>query len=65
MTLDAYLNAKSIKEADFAALLDVSQSTVNRLRRGSVPSKDLMAKIFAATGGAVRADDFFGIGAAA
>lgn len=65
MTLDTYLKDKGMREADFAALVDVKQSTVNRLRRGAVPNKQLMARIFAATGGAVRADDFFGIGEAA
>lgn len=52
-------------EADFASLIGVQQSTVNRLRRGSVPTKDVMAKIVTATDGKVRADDFFGLGEAA
>ncbi len=65
MTLDQYLTANDIKEADFAALIDVTQSTVNRLRKGQVPNKPLMERIFVKTGGAVRADDFFGIGQAA
>lgn len=62
MTLDQYLAAREIKEADFAAEIGVTQSTVNRLRKGQVPNKELMATIFVKTGGAVRADDFFGIG---
>lgn len=61
MTLEAYLKAHGIKEADFAALIGVEQSTVNRLKRGSVPTRDVMARIFDATGGDVRADDFFGL----
>lgn len=65
MTLDQYLKDHEIKEADFAAMIDVTQSTVHRLRKGQVPSKPLMARIFVKTGGAVRADDFFGIGQAA
>lgn len=64
MTLDQYLAAREIKEVDFAAEIGVTQSTVNRLRKGQVPSKELMAAIFVKTGGAVRADDFFGIGEA-
>ena len=63
MTLDSYLAANKITEADFAALIGTTQSTVNRLRnKGQIPSKELMAAIFIKTGGAVRADDFFGIG---
>ena len=62
MTLDQYLAAREIKEADFATEIGVTQSTVNRLRKGQVPNKELMAAIFVKTGGAVRADDFFGIG---
>ena len=65
MTLDQYLAANEIKEADFATKIGVTQSTVNRLRKGQVPNRDLMATIFVKTGGAVRADDFFGIGEAA
>jgi DNA-binding Xre family transcriptional regulator len=65
MTLDQYLTERGIKEADFAAMIDVTQSTVNRLRKGQVPNKDLMAAIFVKTGGAVSANDFFGIGEAA
>lgn len=61
MTLEAYLKANGIKEADFAALIGVEQSTVNRLKRGSVPSREVMARIFDATDGIVRADDFFGL----
>lgn len=63
MTLDSYLTANKITEADFAALIGSTQSTVNRLRKnGQIPSKELMAAIFMKTGGAVRADDFFDIG---
>lgn len=65
MTLDQYLTDNEIKEAIFAAKIGVEQSTVNRLRKGQVPSKPLMAKIFDVTDGAVRADDFFGLGEAA
>lgn len=65
MTLDSYLRENAMTEADFASLIGVQQSTVNRLRRGSVPTKDVMAKIVTATDGKVRADDFFGLGEAA
>lgn len=65
MTLDQYLTDNGLKEADFAEKIGVDQSTVNRLRKTQVPSKEVMAKIFDVTGGAVRADDFFGLGQAA
>ena len=61
MTLDQYLSDNDIKEADFASLLHVTQSTVNRLRKGQIPGKELMTAIFEKTEGQVRADDFFGI----
>lgn len=61
MTLDTYLKANGIKQADFASLIGVDQSAVSRLARGSIPSQEVMARIFDATGGQVRADDFFGL----
>jgi transcriptional regulator with XRE-family HTH domain len=65
MTLDQYLTSNGITEAAFATEIGADQSTVNRLRRkGQIPSKELMAAIFEKSGGAVRADDFFGIGPA-
>ncbi len=64
MTLDQYLTDNGITEATFAKAIDVDQSTVNRLRKGQVPNKALMAAIFDETAGAVRADDFFGLGEA-
>ena len=65
MTLTDYLTDRQITEAVFADLIGVDQSTVNRLRKGQVPSKQIMSRISAVTGGQVRADDFFGLGAAA
>ena len=61
MTLDQYLSDNSITETAFAATIGVDQSSVNRMRKGQVPSKPIMARIFAVTEGAVRADDFFGL----
>lgn len=61
MTLDTYLKAHGMKQADFAALIGVDQSAVSRLARGSIPSQEVMVRIFEATGGEVRADDFFGL----
>jgi transcriptional regulator with XRE-family HTH domain len=65
MTLDQYLAESGLTETDFAELIGTTQPNINRLRKGQVPSKELMAAIYDKTGGAVRADDFFGIGDAA
>jgi transcriptional regulator with XRE-family HTH domain len=59
MTLDDYLKTQNVTEAQFADRIGVHQSTVNRLRTGSIPSREVMAKIADATNGCVRADDFF------
>lgn len=61
MTLETYLKANAIKEADFASLIGVEQSTVNRLKRGSMPTREVMARIFEATGGEVTGNDFYGL----
>ena len=64
MTLAEYLKAEALTETAFAELVGADQSTIHRLRaKGQVPGKDLMVKIFDATNGRVRADDFFGIAA--
>lgn len=64
MTLDAYLTARSdMTEAKFAGLIGVDQSTVNRLRKGQIPTPPVMTKIYEHTHGAVTANDFFGIAA--
>ena len=63
MTLDHYLSAAEIKEADFAEQIGTTQSTVNRLRKGQIPSRDLMVAIVKATDGQVTANDFYGVAA--
>lgn len=60
MTLDQYLAETGIRETPFAELIGTTQPTVNRLRKGQVPSKELMARIYEATGGKVTANDFYG-----
>jgi hypothetical protein len=65
MTLDSYLIENAIREAEFGALVGADQSTVNRLRKGQIPGKELMAAIVEKTGGAVQPNDFFGISGAA
>ena len=64
MTIDQYLTENGITNVAFAHLVGADQSTIQRLRRGQMPSKDLMAAIFDKTDGAVRGDDFYGIGQA-
>lgn len=59
MTLNDYLSTAGVTEASFADRIGVHQSTVNRLRSGSIPTKEVMTKILEATNGQVRADDFF------
>ena len=59
MDLNEYLPRHKITEAKFAEQIGTSQPTVNRMRKGQLPSKELMVAIFEATKGAVRADDFF------
>lgn len=61
MTLDAYLSQQAITETSFAETLGVQQSTVNRMRKGAVPTPSVMEKVFAATGGAVTPNDFYRI----
>ena len=61
MTLDSYLAAKNLTEPAFAERAKIDQSTVNRLRRGGVPSTKVMRAIIDATGGEVTPNDFYGI----
>lgn len=67
MTLNDYLAQRKkedgLTEPAFAEQIGVDQSTVNRLRKGGIPSKPTMERIFEVTKGQVRADDFFGIAA--
>lgn len=65
MTIKEYLKASRLTEAVFAERIGVGQSTVNRLRNGQIPGKALMARIYEETGGAVTANDFYGLGEAA
>lgn len=59
MKLDQYLSARKLTDAAFAAIVGMSQSQVNRLRRGlSQPSWETVAVIERATDGKVCASDF-------
>lgn len=64
MKLDRYLTerktSEGLTEEQFAVLAGLSQSQVNRLRRGRVkPSYEAIEGIIKATGGKVTANDFF------
>lgn len=61
MKLETYLSERSISDATFAQAIGVDRSSISRMRRGQIPSKDVMVKIADATGGKVTANDFFGI----
>ncbi len=64
MTLADYLEAKKVSATALADQANVSVSTITRAARGEIiPSRDLMAKIFEVTNGAVTPNDFFGIAA--
>lgn len=66
MTLNDYLAKRpDLTEAKFAALIKVKQSTVNRLRKGQIPTQPVMARIVKQTHGAVQPNDFFGVPASA
>lgn len=61
MTLDDWLIRTCTKEEAFAALIGVSQASVNRYRHGlRVPRPAVLARIGKATAGAVTANDFMG-----
>jgi len=60
MTLEQYLSLTGIKQKEFAEKARLSQSTVSRLIRGKFsPSRDLLSRIYEATGGDVQPNDFY------
>lgn len=63
MTLNEYLTKTDMTEDAFAKAARLSQSYVNRLRRGEAtrPSTDALERIYEATGGAVTANDILGM----
>jgi DNA-binding transcriptional regulator YdaS (Cro superfamily) len=59
MKLAQYLDSTRTKRSAFAASISVSPAYVSGLCAGEYwPSRAVMARIVAATGGAVRPDDF-------
>lgn len=66
MTLDEYLKKHELTDEAFATAARLSQSYVNRLRRGDAkrPSADALERIYEATAGAVTANDVLGMASA-
>lgn len=59
MELRAYLNSRDLSEADFAKLIGVKQSAVNRYcRKIRTPKPKVMSEIIRVTKGKVTANDF-------
>lgn len=59
MKLETFISDNGMTDAEFGVLVGLSQSQVNRLKRGkSRPSWDALIAIEKATGGKVKAADF-------
>ena len=58
MKLHVYLADEGLTEAEFGRKIGLSQSQVNRIRRGASPSWKTVSKIERATEGKVTAYDF-------
>jgi len=60
MKLETYLSERDIKPSAFAAEIGVAPSTITRILRGErSPGFDLVMRIQRATGGSVRAEDWY------
>lgn len=60
MKLSAYLSQSGSTQADFAKAVGASQFAVGKWTRGErIPRPGALARIMAATGGKVTANDFF------
>lgn len=60
MTLSEYLRQHDLTAASFAERIGVATMTVCRYAKGQrIPRRAIMARIVAATGGAVGPQDFF------
>lgn len=57
MTLNGYLEAKSISGAEFASLVGISEASLSRIRKGEQNiTREMMQRIIAASGGKIKAD---------
>lgn len=62
MTLDQWRNAQKLSFGDLARLLACSRAQAHRLCRGTrLPDRGAMARIHAATDGAVTPNDFYAV----
>lgn len=61
MRLSEWLKAKKISVLDFAKKAGVSSMTVYRWQEDTIPDREKMQKIVELTGGAVTANDFYGL----
>lgn len=60
MKLEAYIAETGTKRAAIAQAIGVSEVAIHRYISGTrIPRPETMAKIVAATGGAVQPNDFF------
>lgn len=66
MILSRYLERKKLSPSAFAETIGVKRQTVHRYLNGErTPWPDVMARITAATGGAVTANDFMPVSTSA
>ena len=62
MELKKYLDTNNIKYEDAAQQIGVDQSTITHWTNGrSIPRREVMRRIHNWSGGAVTANDFYGI----
>lgn len=64
MQLSDYLTTNDLTDAAFGERIGVSGVSVHRYCAGErIPALDVMRRIIAETGGAVTANDFYGVAA--
>ena len=62
MKLSDYLEAEGISQGEFATKAGVSHTAVSRALSGDrLPGRNVMERIFRATGGRVTPNDFFNL----
>lgn len=62
MNIDSYIRSNGITATEFATRCGISPSNISKYRAGKlIPTQDVMRRIYDATGGAVTANDFYGL----
>lgn len=61
MNIAAYRDSRGITQAELAAELSVTQSTVARWEAGAMPARDMLARIAELTRGQVMPNDWLDI----